>query len=100
MKDYLFRQKQRLSYTFRYDPVPGIHKYKASKRSYFRTGMNCLQEKKAWYNAEGLGRAARSPRNLPSDYDDIPASNRSTCWKHSTKKRRQWGGVVEVIYIG
>jgi hypothetical protein len=96
-------------YFYRHDPVPGIHSYKASNRSCFRSGINCMNEKRQWYKAEdalkeyGVAiKRRRAPRSLPSDYDDIGYSHgyRSSSWKNCTKKRRQWGGSTEFIYCG
>jgi hypothetical protein len=96
-------------FRFRQGPVPNIHKYKASGRSYFRTGINCLQQKKKWYEGSdqlkeyGVAiKRRRAPRSLPSDWDDIGYSHgyRSASWKNCTKKRRQWGGQIQLIYCG
>jgi hypothetical protein len=108
---YFLYSTKETNYYFRYrqGPVPNIHSYKASHRSYFRSGINCLQEKKKWYDSEYqlkeygiVPKRRRTPRMLPDSWDDYPYSHgyRSKNWKYCSKKRRQWGGVVEVIYCG
>jgi hypothetical protein len=96
-------------FRFRQGPVPNIHHWNASSRGCFRSGINCLQEKREWYKAKDelkdygfTIRSRRTPKNLPSDYDDISYSHgySSQSWKNCTKKRRQWGGTITYIYCG
>jgi len=81
--------KARIVFEYRFDPVPGIHKFRKCARKWYRR-IDCMDEKRAWFNAEGLGRVSRSPWNLPDAWDDRPvAKDLIRSWKR-TKKRKQY----------
>jgi len=89
----LHRYKNRpLFFRFRCGPVPGIRNWSGGSyfSSYYKTPKT-QNERKAWYNSEGYGRAKRAPINLPNAYDDRQRSDRSLdrSWKKN-KIRRQW----------
>ena len=93
-------------FRFRQGPVPGIHKPTAGR--YCRMWRTqSMAEKRAWYDYEDqfrengfTPRRRRSPKHLIDSYDDIPKNHYRGSWKHSTKKRRQWGGEVQLLYVG
>ena len=96
-------------FRFRCGTVPGIHHHKASRRSYFRSGIDCLSEKRAWFDYQEQFveyavpvRQRRNPKALPSAWDDVGYSHGycSRSWKKCTKKRRQWGGEVQLVCVG
>jgi hypothetical protein len=90
-------------YFYRYDPVPGI-----SKRSHScKWRSQSMAEKRQWYDYENQmkenGFTPRMRRTAPkfiTTYDDWPKNHYRGSWKQSTKKRRQWGGTVQLIYVG
>ena len=86
------RYKNRpIFFRFRYDPVPGVRKWARSYfNSYYKTPKT-RNERRAWGNSEGYGRARRSPINLPNAWDDHPRADRylDKSWKKN-KIRRQW----------
>lgn len=81
-------------YEFRKDPVPYTGRGGWRFFCWYRTGINCLQEKKAAEAARQMGvrvRGRRTKNYLPNDWDD---KQRSDCrirrsWKKQ-KKRKQW----------
>ena len=76
-----------IGYRFRVDPVPGVHK-SCMKYKYFQH-PGTYAERRDWYAAEGLGRRKRSPRLLPTNWDDYGRSNINRTWKNN-KFKRQW----------
>ena len=104
---YFLYSTKEMDYYFYYrvGSVPGLHKYKISARRMWRT--QSIPEKRAYYEYEqqfkevGLvPKRRRTPSALIDSYDDVPCNRYRGSWKHSTKKRRQWGGTVELIYCG
>lgn len=79
-------------YRFRYDPVPGIHKYRQPWESTYRTFKNFLFLLKD-ADANGVWiRTKRNRKNLPNaDGWENPIKNVifSRSWKE-TKKAKQW----------
>lgn len=75
-----------LPYRFRIDPVPGIHCWHFR---HFYKRPRSMNEKRAWYNSEGFGRARRSPRLLPDAWDDYPRGKQGKSWKNR-KIKKQW----------
>jgi hypothetical protein len=92
-------------FVYRLGPVPGIHKHRWNKSRMWRS--QSVQEKRKWYDfvdqfkqiSKTVNRR-RNAKSLISTYDDIPINHYRGSWKHSTKKRRQWGGEIEFIYCG
>jgi hypothetical protein len=93
-------------YRYRQGPVPDVHKYSR----YYNHRMwrsQSMAEKRQWYDYTNQmkenGFAIRMRRNAPeliTTYDDWPINHYRGSWKQSTKKRRQWGGLVSLLYCG
>lgn len=79
-------------FCYRFDPVPGISKFKGSYFGSWYKTPKTTNEKRQWYNSEGYGRIKRSPSYLADSWDDYPRADRyyDSCWKKNKKVRRQW----------
>lgn len=80
-----------VTFRFRIDPVPGIHKNSWHFGQFYKK-PRYRNERKQWYASEGYGRNKRNPYYLPNDWNDRVRSdvynNRS--WKKSRKVKKQW----------
>lgn len=79
-------------FRYRMDPVPGTAKKLGyCFRNWYKTGINCLQEKKKYYDSPELVRGKRSPRSLPNDWEDYQRGDVDTrrSWKNK-KVKKQW----------
>ena len=91
---YIFRGWTRrvvVTFRYRYDHVPGVHKWKGSYfKAHYKTPKT-INEKRAWYTSKGYGRLKRNPANLPDPWDDYPRADRyyDKSWKKN-KIQRQW----------
>ena len=92
-------------FRFRQGSVPGIRKRKASHRCVWRS--QSIPEMRAFFDYEDQFKDAgftawrrRAPKSLIDSYDDIPRNHYRGSWKQSTKKRRQWGGEIELLFVG
>lgn len=55
---------------------------------------NCVDERRAYYNAieEGVAvRPARNPQHLPDSWTDTKFIKRIKSWKHQVKQPKPWG---------
>ncbi len=79
-------------FRFRYDPVPGIAKWKTSYFGCYYKTPKTTNERRQWFASEGYGRARRNFINLPESWDDYPRADRyyDSSWKKNRKVRRQW----------
>jgi len=81
-----------VAFRYRYDPVPGIHRFKGTYfKSFYKTPQT-TNERRAWFASEGYGRPRRNFMNLPEAWDDRSRADRyfDSCWKKNRKVRRQW----------
>lgn len=79
-------------YRFRMGPVPGL--YDGKKYwfpCWYKTGTNCLPEKRVYHEHREYVRGKRSIKNLPNDWNDYQRSDVKTryCWKRN-KVKKQW----------
>jgi len=94
VKEVWWPRREYLSFTYRVDPVPNIHK---RARSYFPSWYKTprhINEKKQFFACDdpSLVRGKRTPINLPQPYDDVRRSDSfiKKSWKKSYKVRKQW----------
>jgi hypothetical protein len=88
------RRRGRQRVEFRKDPVPFTGRGKWKFGCWYKTGIDCMQEKKAAEAAQQMGirvRGRRTKNYLPNSWDDL---QRGDCrirrsWKKQ-KKRKQW----------
>ena len=89
----MFFQCLNHKYVYRFDPVPGTHKYK-NGRSWRH--MRTTQEKRITYGhlQDNIHiRGKRRPRSLPDVWDDYYISymnkyGKSSSWKRNKKKKQ------------
>lgn len=82
-----------LKYKFRHDPVPDIHKI--SNHKYYRNPKTSQELKMYYAHCELVRiRGKRTPRGLPTSYDDLSRSDHVKYYKPNSwkmlKKRKQW----------
>ena len=80
-----------LLFRYRYDPVPNSGVWRYRFRYWYKTSINCLQEKKAGMAYPEYTRGKRMPKSLPNVWDDWQRSDCKTrrSWKNK-KIRKQW----------
>lgn len=79
-------------FRYRMDPVPGTSwRWGYQFRIWYKTGVNCLQEKREYYAYPEYTRRKRSPKSLPNDWDDRQRGDVDTrrSWKNK-KVKKQW----------
>lgn len=87
-----YAKRVAVPFRFRFDPVPGIRKWKNSYFSCHYKTPRTTNERKQWYASEGYGRLKRSAHMLPEAWDDYPRADRyyDSSWKKSKKVTRQY----------
>lgn len=78
-------------FRYRMDPVPGVGTLRGWFGSYYKTGTNCLPEKRVYCEHQDYVRGKRAPKNLPNDWNDRQRSDQRTrkSWKNK-KIRKQY----------
>lgn len=86
-----YRAEKRLleCYTFRKDPVPGVHGYRSHRGSWYRHPGTTTSKRLEYYVDEEYTFRDSKIRNLPNVYDDLYRHNDKS-WKTSYKVRKQW----------
>ena len=86
-----YRARQRLMncYTFRRESVPGIHKYRSHRGSWYRHPSTTSSKRIETYADEEYSFRDCKIRQLPNVYDDLYRHNDKS-WKTSYKIRKQW----------
>jgi len=79
--------KNKYSFRFRYDPVPGIHTDKSISNCFKKPKVT--QERRKSFEYSKFIRAKRQNKGLPDPWDDIYIKRPLRNWKRS-KKRKQW----------
>lgn len=84
-----YQNKHRVSFVFRYDPVPKIRKCKSRRSSYYRKPKT-FQERKLSCDKKikDFIKPKRNMMNLPNSWDNI-LRNKNHCWK-AKKIKKQW----------
>lgn len=79
-----------IAYRFRIDPVPNIHKFTGSFRSFYKNPA-VMQEQKLFFEHKKYVRGKRTIKNLPDSWDDRQRGDIKTrhSWK-SKKIKKQW----------
>ena len=76
-------------YTFRKGSVPGIHKYRGHRGSYYRHPETTKSKRNEYYIDDEYTIRDAKIRTLPSVYDDL-VRHTDKSWKTSCKVRKQW----------
>jgi hypothetical protein len=87
LKLSLKHKRRRLTFRFRYDPVPGIHTDKSISNCFKKPKVT--QERRKSFEYSKFIRAKRQNKGLPDPWDDIYIKRPLRNWKRS-KKRKQW----------
>jgi len=87
-----YTKRVAVPFRYRFDPVPGISRWKGSYFSCHYKTPRTTNERKQWYASEGYGRLNRSAHMLPESWDDYPRADRyfDSSWKKSKKVTRQY----------